>query len=230
VIEAYNAIAQNTAGGTDVVADGPGSTITLSRSNYRAPSSPEGGVVQDAPGEPHQTALPLFTNPATFDFSELASSPTVDAGLSDPLNGPVDFAGNPRSLGGGTDIGAYEFVPPTPVAPAAAPTFALGRTKVKVNRKGKGRLPFTCTSPTGEQCIVAGKLSAGGKAASRNLGQVSGTVPGASTGNVQVKLNKAGRKRLAAKRKLRASLSGQVSNATGQISPLTASLTLKPKR
>jgi hypothetical protein len=155
----------------------------------------------------------------------------VDAGLTDPLNGLVDFAGNPRTVGAGTDVGAYEYVPPAPPSsPPAAPAFTLGGTKVKVNRKGKGRLGFTCTGPANEVCIVAGTLSAGGKAAARSLGRVSGTVPGGSTGSVLVKLNKAGRKRLAAKQKLRASLSGQVSNATGQSSSLAASITLKQNR
>jgi hypothetical protein len=228
-ITAFNTIALNAAGGADVVADGPGSVLTFSHSNYRGTTVAEGGVIEDAPGESHQTAPPLFANQTTFDFSELANSPTIETGLSDPLNGPLDFAGNPRIIGSGTDIGAYEYVPPPP--PSSAPlAFALGSTKVRIKPSGKGRLGFTCTSPPGAQCAIVGMLSAGIPGASRTLGRVRGSVPAGSSGTVLVKLNKVGRKRLAAKRKLRTQLSASVTSGTGLRSSFAASLTLKPKR
>jgi hypothetical protein len=220
----YNSIALNAAGGVDVAADGPNSTITLSNSNYRSPSTTQGGVIQDAPGAAHQTALPLLTDAGGGDFSELAASPTIDAGLTDPDNGPLDFSGNSRTVAGGTDIGAYEFTP----AAAVAPTFTLAR-KVKINRKGKGRLAFTCTSAAGEVCTVAATLGAGGKAKKGKLGRASGTVPAGSKGKILVKLKKAARKRLAAKGKLGAQLSGTVTGASGLSAPLTAPLKLRAK-
>jgi hypothetical protein len=113
----YNVIARNGAGGTDVAAVGPGNSLTFHRSNYGTTSASGGSTIQDAPGDPHQTAAPMFTSAAAFDFSEQPTSQTIDAGLNDPLNGPVDFAGNPRTMGASTDIGAYEFVPPSPPAP-----------------------------------------------------------------------------------------------------------------
>src|SRR5262249_58893148 len=70
--------------------------------------------------DPNLNAVPLFTNAGTGDLSEAPGSPTIDAGLDDPLNGPTDFAGNARQQGGATDIGAFEF----PVAPPAPPSQA----------------------------------------------------------------------------------------------------------
>ena len=107
-VDAYNVIARDLGGGTDVKAFGPHATITFHHSNYGSASQATGGIVQDAPSDPHQTAAPVFTNAAAFDFSEALGSPTIDAGLTDPLNGDLDFAGDARTIGGATDIGAYE--------------------------------------------------------------------------------------------------------------------------
>jgi hypothetical protein len=141
VFNAYNLIARNTAGGTDVEAFGAGATITLHHSNYLTPSSQNMGVVQDAVGDPHQTASPLFTNAGSGDYSEAPGSPTINAGITDPLNGPLDFAGNARSQGSSTDIGAYEVVVPTSggPGPGAGPTgqraAALKKCKKKHSKK-----------------------------------------------------------------------------------------------
>ncbi|HET8536437.1 MAG TPA: Ig-like domain-containing protein [Solirubrobacteraceae bacterium] len=70
----------------------------------------------------NQTAAPQFVNAAAGDLRETAPSPTVDAGVVSPLNGPLDLDGIPRLLGGSTDIGAYEFVPPPICQPAGAST------------------------------------------------------------------------------------------------------------
>jgi hypothetical protein len=116
---AYNVIARNTGGGTDVAALDTNSTITFHHSNYSTQMTTGNSLVQDAPGDPHQSASPLFTNAMADDFSEATGSPTIGTGLTDPLNGPLDFAGNPRSVGGLTDIGAYQ-VPPPPPPPGTA--------------------------------------------------------------------------------------------------------------
>jgi hypothetical protein len=227
---ATNVVALNAAGGADVLADGPNSTITLSHSNYRTVSVTQAGVVQDASGETHQTELPLLTNPAADDFSELSNSPTVNAGISDPLNGTLDFAGDPRIFGDSTDIGAHEFNPTPPSPPASppggagGPTFTLGR-KAKLKPSGKGRLAFSCTIAAGDVCTVAGTLSV----KKRRVGRVSGSVPGAGSGKLLVKLNKNGRRRALSRGKLRTSLSGSVTNGAGLSSPLAAPLKLKLK-
>lgn len=132
--DAYNTIARNLTGGFDVAALGTSATMTLHHSNYGSATQSGTSLVQDAVGDPHQSAAPHFTNPSGGDFSEAMGSPTIDAGLSDPLNGPLDFAGNPRSFGGGTDIGAYEvFVPPSTPPPANPP--ATTKKKCKKHKK-----------------------------------------------------------------------------------------------
>lgn len=234
---AYNVIALNAGGGNDVYVDGPdpgpgSSTITFDHSNYRTVSEVQGGQVLDSGG--HQTDLPLFTDAGGGDFSERVGSPTINAGLTDPLNGMLDFAGNPRVVDGSTDIGAFEYVPPAPpqppappAPPAAPPTFGLAGGKVKVKPSGKGALGLSCTSPPPAQCIVVGTLTAAGAAKRRRIGSVSGTVQGGSSGKLLVKLTKRGRRALGTKGKLRASLSGTVTNAAGARAQLSAPLRLK---
>lgn len=134
-LTAINTIALNGASGTDVVSDGPGATITFDHSNYRTTATPDAGVIQDAPGGPHQTALPLFANPGAGDFGQLAGSPTIDAGITDPLNGTMDFAGNPRTIGSTTDIGALEMQPPAPPATQPPGTTTNQKCKKKPNQK-----------------------------------------------------------------------------------------------
>jgi hypothetical protein len=78
-----------------------------------------------------QLAPPQFVATDPPSFLEAPGSPTIDAGANEPSNGPVDLTGNPRSLPAApgcngnsvavTDIGAYEFVPATPVCPVPVP-------------------------------------------------------------------------------------------------------------
>jgi hypothetical protein len=97
-----------------------------------------------------QTAQPLFfpTNPLTLQ--EAPDSPTIDAGVNDPANGPLDLAGSPRALPRAltctgpdpaaiTDIGAYEFVP-TPLGCVPQTTI----TKLKL-RKRRAKVRFSAT-------------------------------------------------------------------------------------
>ena len=63
------------------------------------------------PGAHVLTLDPLFSNALAGDFSLQSSSPAINAGdpnTSMSVGGTVDFAGNPRILGGRIDIGAYE--------------------------------------------------------------------------------------------------------------------------
>jgi hypothetical protein len=103
------------------------------------------------------TAPPQFVAAGSFDFHQLATSPTVDAGLTVSTNGALDLDRNPRALAahptcdssaGPTDIGAYELVaplpvcgapagsgvskdaPPPPPAPPAAPGTTLRRARI----------------------------------------------------------------------------------------------------
>jgi hypothetical protein len=66
---------------------------------------------------------PQFVDEAVADFRQLATSPTIDAGLTASANGALDLDRNPRDLTahptcdsrvGPPDIGAYEYVAPAP--------------------------------------------------------------------------------------------------------------------
>ena len=46
---------------------------------------------------------------SSTDYSEAASSPTIDAGTADPASGSLDLTDLPRTIGPATDIGATEF-------------------------------------------------------------------------------------------------------------------------
>jgi hypothetical protein len=63
------------------------------------------------PGAHILTVDPLFNNALAGDLSLQALSPAINAGdpnTSTSVAGTLDFAGNPRILGGRIDIGAYE--------------------------------------------------------------------------------------------------------------------------
>ena len=90
-------------------------TFDVGHSNYRPGSVliSGGGEVIDSGG--NQTAVEPLLGPD--GLHQLAGSPTIDAGLAAPQNGPFDFDGEPRLLGNAPDIGADEFPPPALAAP-----------------------------------------------------------------------------------------------------------------
>jgi len=97
-----------------------------------------------------QTAPPQFVPVNPRGFEQAPTSPTVDAGLNDPLNGPLDLNGSPRALPKElsctkpdvaiTDIGAYEFVP---LPLTCVPQTKI--TKLKKLRRGRGKLRVLAT-------------------------------------------------------------------------------------
>jgi hypothetical protein len=105
------------------------------------------------------TAPPQFVDAAAGDFRELPGSPTVDAGLADPLIGALAAGGEARSLPacvGGTpvpDIGAYEYVP-TVACPKPPSAFSLG--KLQRNRK-RGTATLLVTLPAPGTLALAGR-------------------------------------------------------------------------
>ena len=112
-------LASTVGGGTAV--------ISADHSNYANVVLMNGGggsttSVTPAGSGSNQTAAPEFVNPGTDDFHELAGSPTIGAGFSSPANGMSDLDGNPRQVGGVTDIGAYQFIPAPTCRPATTTT------------------------------------------------------------------------------------------------------------
>ncbi|MDW7678993.1 MAG: right-handed parallel beta-helix repeat-containing protein [bacterium] len=69
---------------------------------------------QDAHSIVENSDANLFVDPADFDLHLIESSPAVDHARSD-LAPSIDFDGNPRPIGNGFDIGAYEYQLPVRV-------------------------------------------------------------------------------------------------------------------
>jgi hypothetical protein len=113
----------------DQVGSGTAVAIVLAHSNYETVATEHGASATAAGSGTNQVAAPLFVDAAGSNFAPLGGSPTIDAGLNDAANGPLDLAGNPRALpariacAAVTDVGAYEFVPVPPACepPPAAP-------------------------------------------------------------------------------------------------------------
>lgn len=136
------------------------------------------------------TDPPQFVAAGAGDFRQLATSPTVDAGLTVSTNGALDLDRNLRALAahptcestaGPTDIGAYELVAPSPncappagsgvskeapppPAPPAAPGTTLKRAKIDAEA---GAATFTFAGSgqvSGFACELIRPHHKGGKA------------------------------------------------------------------
>jgi hypothetical protein len=123
-------VARNTIarGNADDVFVPPGATATLSYSNFRS----SGPTIID--GGANQSGDPLFFDPIS-DLRLRPESPAIDAGVDDPLNGPLDLAGNPRRLGSAPDIGAYETARVSVSPPLAPDQLAPVVTRVGVTNE-----------------------------------------------------------------------------------------------
>ena len=161
LVDAKNVIAR-AANGVDVVASAaepkvlPRVLVRMAGSNYASVAETNVEIdVTDPGSEGNSTAAPLFVDAASGNFRPAAGSPTLDAGVEDPLNGGIDIDGagraQPSCLGPYArplpDAGAYERSPegqcPTPPQPPppppepAKPQFRI--LKLKLNkRSGKG--------------------------------------------------------------------------------------------
>lgn len=101
--------------------------VNLEHSNYNQEfqNGTTGGiasVTDPGTGIGNQTALPQFVNAAAGDYHQLATSPTIDAGVVDGSSGTADLDGDARALDGDgvcpllavADIGADEYAPGIP--------------------------------------------------------------------------------------------------------------------
>jgi hypothetical protein len=111
-----NGIATNTQSGGTV-------TVNTSYSNIvglPAIDSSFGGTVNTSPTNVQAPAQ--FVDLSNGDYHQLPGSPTVNAGQDSLDNGPFDFDGQARNIGGRTDIGADEFVPTPPAVATGSAT------------------------------------------------------------------------------------------------------------
>lgn len=140
---ASNVIARGPAGDLSVRVGLSGGVATMfaDHSNWTTQETiaAAGGTAQLIPGAGNQTgptaAAPLFADAAAGDYRILEASPTIDAGVTDPVNGPLALGGGARTVGAATDIGADEFAPPPPPGtPAPGPGNPAG---------GPGTVPGT---------------------------------------------------------------------------------------
>ena len=132
-IDVRNTIAR---GAIDAVAD-PGSTapqsgvIDIGYSNFVTTSR-----VTDL-GH-NQSGNPLFVN-SMSDFHLQPTSPAIDAGVTDPADGPTDLDGHARIQGAAPDLGAYEATP-IPARARSAPSPRVtgsARRLPRVRRRGR---------------------------------------------------------------------------------------------
>jgi hypothetical protein len=132
-VDAKNVIASG--GAFDARATGANATISFDHSNYDSVDPADTGTAT-APGTgTNQTQPPALVDPASGDFHQLSSSPTIDAGAADPSLGSADIDGEPRNQGDAPDIGADEFPPPGPEPAANGDNFPPDTKILKGPRK-----------------------------------------------------------------------------------------------
>ena len=145
-LQLHNTIAVTPSASPDVSAGaGAGSfaSVTATNSNYQTAGLNMSGGTESvtAPGSgTNQTAAPLVANVAGGDLHQVAGSPTINAGTGHVYLGTLDIDRGARTVGPAPDIGADEFVPPTPVTPtppAAVKKCKKGQKLKKI--KGKKR-------------------------------------------------------------------------------------------
>lgn len=108
--------------------------LVVTGSNYRTDHI-SGQLGPGSGGNQHGD--PLFVNAGTGDYHVSHGSPTIRTGTSVPDPAYVDLDGNPRPLGGGLDIGAYEFTAPiVTTAPVSAVTSTSATLNGTVNPDG----------------------------------------------------------------------------------------------
>ncbi|HKP91086.1 MAG TPA: hypothetical protein VJT75_14050 [Thermoleophilaceae bacterium] len=115
-----------------------GGTLTFepTYSNVVGQHDVEAGCCSEKPSSTNLSAGVLFVDPAG-DFHQTPMSPTVNRGVNDPANGARDVDGQPRKIGGRTDIGADELLFP-PLASTGPATKVRPRTAV-LNGQGNPR-------------------------------------------------------------------------------------------
>ncbi len=123
-------------------------------------------------------APPIYRNLDAGDYRQGTGSPTLDTGdPAAPAPGALDLNGNRRSIGGRTDIGAYEQPgAPTVGEPHATPGSATARIQDEVALEGgRADIVIDVGTTTAYGIVVASELPAAGAAVDATL---SGLSPG----------------------------------------------------
>jgi hypothetical protein len=179
-ILARNVIARGGSGGHSIVARavnaGTTATITVGHSNWLDGSS-EGAGASILDGGGNQSSAPAFVNAAAGNYRQAAGSPTINAGLSEFINGAFDVDGDPRQIGT-NDIGADEFVvaPAATTGPAGAVTEQSVTLSANVNANGAPtsyRFEYGPTAAYGSTTSTTGAGSGGAVAAAATLSGLS---------------------------------------------------------
>jgi hypothetical protein len=186
----------------DIAATGPGLNVEVTHSNLNpeqiSDHRPEAVVDLVAPNQDQRTDVPVLADPLLFDFHEMATSATVDAGSPDPFTGSLDVDGEPRLMGDAIDIGADELrddAPDTSIDPGPAPPTGPATGPLRSSPpSGAGRRDGTVT------IAVRGKrLKLHGRRAVIRLtcpgNEVSGPCGGTVTLKAAAKLGAGGRRR-----------------------------------
>ena len=102
-LEIRNSIIALNTGKTDVYKKSTGRSIKAinTLSTYTAWTSGKNNLL-------FQSALPLFTDVSTSDFTLAASSQALDKGSTASVISAFDLSGSARIVGGKVDLGAYE--------------------------------------------------------------------------------------------------------------------------
>lgn len=157
-------VGEQTLNGTNVIASGSGTaadvsatnngnsvTINLDHSNYDTENEPGPNTTITDPGSgTNQLALPQFVNAAAGDLHQLASSPTIDAGIAVAGLGAADIDGEARSQGSAPDIGADEFTVPPAASPGDTfpPDTKITRGPKKKTKKRNVKFEFGGSEPS----------------------------------------------------------------------------------
>jgi hypothetical protein len=110
-LDVLNTIAHGNSSDLVVHADPTASAqIKIGHSNFATKTGEAAGaVIIDNGG--NQSQSPAFViNFNISAFHQHTSSPTIDAGVADPLNGTTDYDGDPRTFNSVPDIGVDEYV------------------------------------------------------------------------------------------------------------------------
>jgi hypothetical protein len=110
-IDVLNTIAHGNSSDLAVDADHDASAhITIGHSNFATKTGEAAdSVITDNGG--NQSQSPAFVIDFSISaFHQHTSSPTIDAGVADPLNGTTDYDGDPRPFNSVPDIGVDEYV------------------------------------------------------------------------------------------------------------------------